>query len=240
MATTATGAASPTSDYSLPSNIKTTTQAKREAENAILNGKGDMMGQTAFLTLFTTQLKNQNPLDPMQNEAFVAQLAQFSQLEATTKMATNLENLVGSLSGQRMATASSLIGKSVAIPDGKAILSSSEVVSGSVKLASDVDSITLKVYASDGTLIRTGEVGPQKAGDFPFTWDGKDQNGEQAADGVYRIAATTTKNGQSAKASVTTLAKVASVNMDTTTNDMQVELLDGSYVSLNSIARIGN
>ena len=67
------------------------------------------MGQTAFLTLFTTQLQNQNPLDPMDNEAFVAQLAQFSQLEATTKMATSLDTLVGSLGGERMTTAAGLI-----------------------------------------------------------------------------------------------------------------------------------
>ncbi len=48
----------------------------------------DEMSQQAFLTLFTTQLQNQNPLDPVKNEAFVAQLAQFSQLEATTKWPT--------------------------------------------------------------------------------------------------------------------------------------------------------
>ena len=46
-----------------------------------------MSQQAEFLTLFTTQLQNQNPLDPVKNEAFVAQLAQFSQFEATTKMA---------------------------------------------------------------------------------------------------------------------------------------------------------
>ncbi len=50
------------------------------------------MGQTEFLTLFTTQLKNQNPLDPVKNEAFVAQLAQFSQLEATTAMKGSMQN----------------------------------------------------------------------------------------------------------------------------------------------------
>ena len=62
MATTSTGPAATTSNYSLPSNIKTTTQYKQDQENAIINGKDDQMGQTAFLTLFTTQLKNQNPL----------------------------------------------------------------------------------------------------------------------------------------------------------------------------------
>ena len=78
MASNLTGAAATTSTYTLPSNIKTTNQAKKEEEQKVLNGDGGAMGQTAFLTLFTTQLQNQNPLDPMENEAFVAQLAQFA------------------------------------------------------------------------------------------------------------------------------------------------------------------
>jgi len=111
MAITATGAADSTSTYTAPSNIKTTAQAKKDAENAILNGDGGAMGQSAFLTLFTTQLQNQNPLDPMNNEAFVSQLAQFSQLEATTKMSDSLGTLVSSMTTDRMTTAASLIGK---------------------------------------------------------------------------------------------------------------------------------
>ena len=55
------------------------------------------MGQQAFLTLFTTQLQNQDPLDPVKNEAFVAQLAQFSQLEATTKMADSMSSMASSM-----------------------------------------------------------------------------------------------------------------------------------------------
>ena len=65
------------------------------------------MGQSQFLTLFTTQLKNQNPLDPMKNEAFVAQLAQFSQLEATTAMKTSLDSMVSSMKSDRMLAGSS-------------------------------------------------------------------------------------------------------------------------------------
>ena len=60
------------------------------------------MDQGAFLTLFTTQLKNQNPLDPVKNEAFVAQLAQFSQLEATSAMKNSMETMVKSLEGDKM------------------------------------------------------------------------------------------------------------------------------------------
>jgi flagellar basal-body rod modification protein FlgD len=204
-----------------------------------LNGNGGEMGQTAFLTLFTTQLQNQNPLDPMENEAFVAQLAQFSQLEATTKMSDSLQTLVSSMSGERMSSAASLIGKSVAISDGKAI-KTGEPVEGSVSLANDVDSITLKVFSSSGALVRTGQIGAQKKGDYPFSWDGNDADGNALADGTYRIEATVTRFGASSKVPVTTMANVRSVTTDAATGDMKVELNDGSLVSLSEVKRIGN
>ncbi len=239
MATTTTGAATSTSMNTLPSNIKTTAQHKKDQENAILNGNGGEMGQTAFLTLFTTQLQNQNPLDPMENEAFVAQLAQFSQLEATTKMSDSLQTLVSSMSGERMSSAASLIGKTVAVSDGKAI-KTGEPVEGSVSLANDVDSITLKVYSSSGALVRTGQIGAQKKGEYPFSWDGKDAEGNPLADGTYRIEATVTRFGTPTKAPVSTMASVRSVTTDAVTGDLKVELNDGSLVSLTEVKRIGN
>jgi len=239
MATTATGAASATSAYTLPSSIKTTTQAKQEAENAVLNGNGGEMGQTAFLTLFTTQLQNQNPLDPMENEAFVAQLAQFSQLEATTKMSDNLQNLVASMSNERMSAASGMLGRKVAISDGKALLSGGQPVEGNVALANDVDALTIKVYSSTGQLVRTGEIGAQKKGDFAFAWDGKDSTGAAVEDGVYRIEATISRFGKSSTTPVNTMATVRSVTTDKITNDMQVELEDGTTVSLTEVKRVG-
>ena len=69
------------------------------------------MGQREFLLLFTTQLQNQNPLDPMDNEAFVAQLAQFSQLEATVSMSDSIESMVDTFKGDRMLNGASLVVK---------------------------------------------------------------------------------------------------------------------------------
>jgi len=239
MASNLTGAAATTSTYTLPSSIKTTNQAKKEEEQKVLNGDGGAMGQTAFLTLFTTQLQNQNPLDPMENEAFVAQLAQFSQLEATTKMSDNLQNLVASMSNERMSSMSGLLGKKIAISDGKALLSGAQPVEGAVTLANDVDSITLKVFSSSGQLVRTGEVGAQKKGDFLFSWDGKDDQGNVLGDGVYRMEASATRFGKSSKAPVSTMAMVKSVTTDAATGDLQVELEDGSKVSMTQIKRVG-
>ncbi|MEL0015540.1 MAG: flagellar hook capping FlgD N-terminal domain-containing protein, partial [Rhodospirillales bacterium] len=68
-------------DLSLPSNLLTTAQYEEQQAKALFE-KQENLDRDDFLILFTTQLKNQNPLDPLENEAFVAQLAQFSSLES--------------------------------------------------------------------------------------------------------------------------------------------------------------
>ena len=79
-------------------SILTTDQFNAQQANSIYReGDSEMLGRDAFLQLFTAQLKNQNPLDPMENEAFVAQLAQFSSVEGIKGMQSSLERLVGNL-----------------------------------------------------------------------------------------------------------------------------------------------
>ena len=240
MTTTTTGAATSVSNSATPSNIMTTAQYKQNQQQAALSGDNGAMGQSAFLTLFTTQLKSQDPLNPMDNTAFVAQLAQFSQLEATTKMSTSMDGLVKSLSSSQISGAANMIGNKIGITDGKAIFDGTNPVTGTVSLPSDVDSVTLKVYSSTGTLVRTGQIGAQKQGDFPFTWDGLDDAGNTTASGTYRIEATTNKFGTTATAPVSTLATVRSVTTDATTGDMKLELNDGSNVSMSTVTRIGS
>jgi len=100
----------------------TNTSSAVSAQLSTVNSKKanvkDEMSQQAFLTLFTTQLQNQNPLDPVKNEAFVAQLAQFSQLEATTKMADSLEMMSTTMQGDRLMTGAALIGKKSGLAQG--------------------------------------------------------------------------------------------------------------------------
>ena len=85
-------------------SILTTEQYQAQQANAMYKdgNEDEMLGRDAFLQLFTAQLKNQNPLDPMENEAFVAQLAQFSSVEGIKGMQSSLETLVGNLREQSL------------------------------------------------------------------------------------------------------------------------------------------
>jgi flagellar basal-body rod modification protein FlgD len=127
----------------VPNSLRTTAQ-DAQAKLAANVGQG-AMGQKDFLTLFTTQLKNQDPLDPVKNEAFVAQLAQFSQLEATTNMSNSLATFVGSMSSSQMLSGANLIGKKVSVADGPAQLSGGQPVQGIISLPEGASGITMNV-----------------------------------------------------------------------------------------------
>jgi len=198
------------------------------------------MGQNQFLTLFTTQLKNQNPLDPMKNEAFVAQLAQFSQLEATTAMKNSLDIMVSSMKSDRMLAGSSLIGRKVAVPDGPATLLGGQPVTGSVDLPTGADGVKFEVYNDKGQLVRSQILGAQTTGTMNLSWDGLDDNGQAMADGNYRFKVTASSNGVTSTPTVNTLSTVRSVSSAGTADDAWLLGVDGGKtISLSDVKRIG-
>ena len=119
---------------SLPSNIMTAAQYKAQQDAAALKSSSSGMGQAAFLTLFTTQLKNQDPLEPVKNEAFVAQLAQFSQLEALTNIQTSMDGFVNSMSAEKLLGSASLIGKRISVADAPSQLSEGGTIDATIDL----------------------------------------------------------------------------------------------------------
>jgi flagellar basal-body rod modification protein FlgD len=216
------------------------TTAQYNAQKAA-TPQSTSMGQSEFLTLFTTQLKNQDPTDPVKNEAFVAQLAQFSQLEATTSMKTSMNSLVSSMSNDRMLGAASLMGKQVAVPDGPVQVTDTTVSQGTINVPAGADGIQLQVFDSKGILIRTQIMGAQAPGDVTLSWDGMNDGGTAAANGAYRYVASVNSNGVVTKPTVNTYATVTGVSSSGTSDGaMLLEVAGGKTVNLADVKRIVN
>lgn len=197
------------------------------------------MGKQEFLTLFTAQLQNQNPLEPVKNEAFVAQLAQFSQLEALTNMQTSLDTFVTSMSGERMLGSASLIGKKVAVTDTPTQLAAGGAIDASIDLPSGANGIQVSVFDSQGRLVRELTAGPQLPGTTPFTWDGKDTAGNNAPSGLYSMSATAVVNGQTATVPVSTLSTVKAISSNPSDGSVSVEVDGGKTMLLTDVKRVG-
>ena len=197
------------------------------------------MGKQEFLTLFTAQLQNQNPLEPVKNEAFVAQLAQFSQLEALTNMQSSLDTFVTSMSGERMLGSASLIGKKVAVTDTPTQLTSGGTIDGSVDLPMGASGIQVSVFDSQGRLVQELIAGPQTPGTTPISWDGKDAAENPVPSGLYRLSAKAVVNGQTTDVPVTTLSTVRAISSNPADGSVSVEVDGGKTVLLTDVKRVG-
>lgn len=209
--------------------------ANLSINNPGAKSNGEEMDRSAFLKLFTTQLQNQNPLDPVKNEAFVAQLAQFSQLEATTKMADSLDTMASTTQADRLLQGAALIGKRVSAPDGTAELVEGASISSIISIPNGADKIAIDVYDQAGNLVQTRAMGRQMPGDVSISWDGTNNLGERQEPGRYKIVAAITSMGQVTQMPITTPNTVTSVTYSAAQNDLILELEDGATVPLSQV-----
>jgi len=228
----------------------TTTAAKAPLPNGIVSYEdytaknkvkptNNTMDQGAFLTLFTTQLKNQNPLDPVKNEAFVAQLAQFSQLEATTAMKTSMETMVKSLDGDKMLAGAALIGRRVAVPNGPLTLLGGQPVEANVDLPTGADGVQMLVFNDKGQQVRKQIFGAQPIGTMRLSWDGMSDGGAPMPDGTYTTQVLASSMGKAIQPTVNSLATVRSVsNAGTADNAWILEVDGGKSVNMADVKRI--
>lgn len=161
--------------------------------------KSNELGQSAFLELMITQLKNQDPLSPQDNTAFVAQLAQFSSVESLDKLNNNFDSFTNNFVANQALQASSLVGRSVSVPSDTTVLDLGGVVSASVELPASTGRVQVNIYNEAGALVDKAELGSQSAGEMVLRWDGMhmevdgelldwaSQHEEGVAAGTYRI-----------------------------------------------------
>ena len=228
----------------------TTTAAKAPLPNGIVRyedyvaqnkvkATNNAMDQGAFLTLFTTQLKNQNPLDPVKNEAFVAQLAQFSQLEATTSMKTSMDTMVKSMEGDKMLAGAALIGRRVAVPNGPLTLLGGQPVEANVDLPTGADGVQMLVFNDQGQQVRKQIFGAQPIGTMKLSWDGMSDSGAPMPDGTYTTQVLASSMGKAIQPTVNSLATVRSVsNAGTADNAWILEVDGGKSVNMADVKRI--
>jgi len=220
-------------------NLASITRTADAQAAAAKPAQSDVMGKDQFLKLFTTQLQNQNPLDPMKDEEFVSQLAQFSQLEATTNMASSLSSLVDTLKGDRMMTGSALIGRTVAAPNIPAVLTSGNPVNAVIDLPNGADKVSVSIIGPDGKPVRTVQLPQQKVGVVSFTWDGNDDSGNPLPDGNYSMTATATVAGKDGSVTIGPVSTVRSVSTSTSSSDAILEVDGGVDVNLSTVMRVG-
>ncbi len=175
--------------------ISSITGQTTPTDTAQLNSNKEL-GRDDFLTLLVTQLKNQDPLKPMDSTSFVAELAQFSQLEQSSKQVTLLENSLAQQADALQYTLLPMVGRSVQI-EGSLINLNSGPATLTYALERDASTVRVTILDQQGQAIRTLDLGTQGAGKQDVQWDGRNQNGQRMPSGYYQyqVAARDMKGG---------------------------------------------
>lgn len=144
------------------------------------------MGKDQFLTLLLAQLKNQDPLSPMENSDFTAQMAQFSSLEQLFNVNDNLEGLQTLAASQNGTQALNLIGKEIeASGDSVHVGTDGSVSPISFEMPGDANNVTVSIFDENEQLVNVIEAGSLSAGGQTVEWNGRNNNGAPVKSGLY-------------------------------------------------------
>ena len=187
--------------------------------------------------LLTTQLKNQDPLKPLDSTQFVSQLAQFSQVSGVQEMNTSLHALTSSLKSSAVLDGAALVGRYVLLEGDSATLAEDGSIVGGVATPAGATSITVNVRNASGELVHSMQVAPTE-GTTLFSWDGVQQDGTRAAPGSYRFDALASDGSRTGAATMMVADLVGSVSIDPSTYALQLNTATGGPVTLAEVRQV--
>jgi flagellar basal-body rod modification protein FlgD len=204
-------------------------------------GKDDALGKlsgnfSTFLTLLTSQLKNQDPLSPMDSNQFTQQLVMYSQVEQQIQGNSHLKTLIAQGQSSAASMATEYLGKRVSITNGQASLSSG-AANWTYNLSGAAASANLTVTDSSGKVVFVGPA-EKGAGNHAFAWDGKDTNGNAQPDGAYKL--TVTANDAAGAPITNAVATAGTVNQIDMTGATPRLIVGHLAIGLGDVAAIAN
>jgi flagellar basal-body rod modification protein FlgD len=205
-------------------------------QQASSKDKSTALGKDEFLKLLTTQLQHQDPTQPMDNTAFVAQLAQFSSLEQMSNVNDNLTKMLTSQGTALQTTAASMVGKSAVFSSNQVSLTQGGTATIVANLSQAAANVNLVIQDGIGDNVRMLALGACASGMNKFTWDGLDDKGKQLPSGTYTAQVLATDlNGNSISLTQSSSARITGIAF---TNGTPTFLAGGSSLKLSDISEL--
>lgn len=194
-------------------------------------------GKDEFLQLMIAQMKNQDPMKPMESGEFLSQLAQFESATGIRELKDSFTGLSDTLQSNQALQASGMVGRTVLVPSNVASLTTAGLHS-MIDLTERVDELKVSVYDSSGQLVSSAAMGPQSKGMLRFDWDGRSKEGQMLPPGNYVVKAESLMGGVSTAASTYSLARVESVSLGQGGRGVTLNLAGGGSSTLSDVKQV--
>lgn len=182
--------------------------------------------QDRFMKMLVAQMRNQDPLNPLDNAQVTSQMAQLSTVTGISQLNATLETLLSGMQSSQTMEAADMIGHGVFVPGSSLTLSTKDGTSQGilgVELAGAADTVTVKIRDASGNLIKTMDLGAQDAGVIPIAWDGTTTSGSKAVDGQYTFEVAATSAGEAVSATSLAFGTVLSISSGKTGAQLNVQ-----------------
>lgn len=213
--------------------------ASTAAKAAQASAAGDPtrgFGQDQFLTLMLAQLRNQDPLKPLEPSEFLGQLAQFSTVTGIQGMQETLGGLADASRASQVLEGAALVGRNVLTEASSARLAGDGPVNGALEVPAGATSVELAIRDASGTLVRRLQL-PAREGGAEFSWNGQTDGGNPAPAGSYRFEAVARVGGRAESLPLLLSRRVDSVSIDAAGQGLTLNTASGP-VSLANVRRV--
>ncbi len=196
------------------------------------------LDKDSFLLLLTTQLQHQDPLSPMNSDQFVAQLAQFSQVEGLDNIGKKIDSLVMAQANANQMNVSTLVGKQVSFRADHLALTKGSTSTFDISLDGSADTTSVNIMDGYGRVVRTLQLGARDAGSSEVKWDGLDEQGRQCATGDYYLTVAGARiDGTKVSAASMVRGVVTGVDFD---GQVPQLIVAGQRVALGNVTQIAS
>ena len=218
-------------------DVTSITSAAAANSTGTTGAKKNTLTQDDFLKLFTTQLRYQNPLEPLDNFQMATQLAQFNSVDALTRMNETMTQLAANQNSMNNLQMAGLIGKKVKTQGSSLAIQQGAVGEGMYQLAKP-GKVAVQIFNAQGSLVRLIDAGSKDTSWHKVAWDGKNQAGSTLPDGAYTFKVLAVDaQGQSVPVTTHQIGMVNGVSLDNESVALQV---NGSNVQFSDILSILN
>lgn len=200
------------------------------------NKSATQEAQDRFMTLLVTQMKNQDPLNPLDNAQVTSQLAQLSTVTGINKLNDTLTSYISNSQSSQMLQGASMIGRKV-LSTGNTVSLTGGEAKFAFDLASNADAVSIKIKNSAGLTVRELPLGKQNGGTIPVSWDGKDDSGNALTEGNYSYEVTATAAGKNIATASYAYNTVSSVS-STSSDGVLLNLSSNKTIGLNAVKAV--